>query len=173
MYLAQFMLIFLPTPPNTQHPPSAVFIFAFIALGTFRCVALYQNYHAPMDVYMQLHSLYREKPPLPRHQPVRLCAGKEWYRYPSSFFLPTDQWEFRFVRSEFRAQLPNIYQAPPPAGSKLIPDHMNDQNLEVCIGYTSEDFNYNVNLRFKGSGGKGNPLIKSLAVSYLYKLIIC
>ena len=112
-------------------PSLPVFIFAFIGFGTSRCVALYQNYHAPMDVYMQLHSLYRDTPPVPAKQTIRLCAGKEWYRYPSSFFLPTDQWEFRFIQSEFRAQLPNLYQAPPPSGSKLIPDFMNDQNLEV------------------------------------------
>lgn len=114
-----------------------VFIFAFIGFGTSRCVSLYQNYHAPMDVYMQLHSLYRDTPPLPAKQTIRLCAGKEWYRYPSSFFLPTDQWEFRFVQSEFRAQLPNLYQAPPPSGSKLIPDYMNDQNLEEPSRYVN------------------------------------
>ena len=111
----------------------SVFIFAFIVLGTSRCVSLYRNYHAPMDVYMQLHSHFRESAPLPASQNVRLCAGKEWYRYPSSFFLPTTQWEYRFIRSEFKAQLPNIYQGPPPGGSKRIPDDMNDQNLEVGL----------------------------------------
>lgn len=26
--------------------------------------------------------------PLPPEYPVNLCVGKEWYRFPSSFFLP-------------------------------------------------------------------------------------
>ena len=24
-----------------------------------------------------------------------VCVGKEWYRFPSSFFLPGDNWEMR------------------------------------------------------------------------------
>ena len=26
---------------------------------------------------------------------VNVCMGKEWHRFPSSFFLPGDNWEMR------------------------------------------------------------------------------
>jgi alpha-1,2-mannosyltransferase len=25
-------------------------------------------------------------------QTINVCTGKEWYRFPSSFFLPDNQW---------------------------------------------------------------------------------
>ena len=52
------------------------------------------GYHASMDVYVELqkvannpriHSLSQDKN-------VNICVGKEWYRFPSHFFLPSDRW---------------------------------------------------------------------------------
>ena len=50
-------------------------------------------YHAPLDVYVELTRLFAENEVahLPPDQPINVCVGKEWYRYPSSFFLPEDR----------------------------------------------------------------------------------
>jgi alpha-1,2-mannosyltransferase len=41
------------------------------------------DYHAPLDVYSRLPALGRSQ-----KEPQQLvCVGKEWYRFPSSFFL--------------------------------------------------------------------------------------
>ena len=35
-----------------------------------------------------------------------VCVGKEWYRFPSSFYLPHSSFKIGFLESEFRGQLP-------------------------------------------------------------------
>ena len=54
---------------------------------------LFLGYHAPLDVYPELSNLVvpydsNTKPMFHPDKKVNLCIGREWYRYPSSFFLP-------------------------------------------------------------------------------------
>merc|ERR1719350_1032334 len=42
-------------------------------------------------------------------KPFAVCVGKEWHRYPSSFFLPNNNWDLKYIRSEFTGQLPQPY----------------------------------------------------------------
>ena len=94
------------------------------------------GYHAPLEVYPQLKAVQQDL--LPEHpSPLNLCVGKEWYRYPTSFMLPSHHWKLRFVRSEFRAQLPKPFEAPPPEGTRVIPTHFNDMNKEEQSRYVS------------------------------------
>lgn len=66
---------------------------------------------------------------------LRLCLGKEWHRYPSSFLVP-DEVEVRFVRSEFHGILPKVWEEPGVGkglfgrATGVVPAGMNDQNLE-------------------------------------------
>jgi alpha-1,2-mannosyltransferase len=48
------------------------------------------GYHGPMDAYMELGKMSAEGN-LPALSYFNICVGKEWYRYPSSFFLPNDR----------------------------------------------------------------------------------
>lgn len=67
--------------------------------------------------------------------PINVCVGKEWYRFPNSFFLPdSSQWILNFIESEFRGQLPKHYEDGPHA-TRIIPTHMNDLNLEEPSRY--------------------------------------
>lgn len=56
------------------------------------------GYHAPLDLYASIST----QPILSRVRTldeVNLCVGKEWYRVPSSFFLPDKRWvSFRIGR---------------------------------------------------------------------------
>lgn len=108
-------------------------IFALLCLS--RSLALYIGYHAPMDVYLQLNhinDLTKSGEPSQRSI-TTVCVGKEWYRYPSSFFLP-NRWELRFIRSEFRGQLPKPY-SPYSNATKITPTNMNDLNKEEKSRY--------------------------------------
>lgn len=67
--------------------------------------------------------------------PSTLCVGKEWYRFPSSFFLPQN-WELSFIESEFRGQLPKPYPSSTNA-TRIIPTDMNDANKEERSRYIS------------------------------------
>jgi len=51
------------------------------------------GYHAPLDVYPGLSNLVNPnepnvKPMFHSEKKINVCVGREWYRYPSSFFLP-------------------------------------------------------------------------------------
>ncbi|XP_030040080.2 alpha-1,2-mannosyltransferase ALG9 isoform X1 [Manduca sexta] len=83
--------------------------------GVSRIAALYTNYQAPMTI---LHDL-------PKSEGI-VCFGKEWYRSPSSFHLPSG-YEIRFVPSEFKGQLPAPYSHVHNA-TRLIHPHFNDLN---------------------------------------------
>ena len=67
---------------------------------------------------------------------TRVCVGKEWYRFPSSFFLPPSAPPLLFVKSGFGGQLPRPF-APWPQGLSEVPPHMNDANKEEPSRYSA------------------------------------
>lgn len=44
-------------------------------------------------------------------QPVHVCVGGEWHRFPSSFFLPSPAYRLAFVQSNFGGLLPTDFDA--------------------------------------------------------------
>lgn len=42
---------------------------------------------------------------------LRLCLGKEWHRFPSSWLVP-DEVETRWVQSAFDGIMPGVWEAP-------------------------------------------------------------
>ncbi|KAI6242997.1 Alg9 mannosyltransferase domain containing protein [Aphelenchoides fujianensis] len=79
------------------------------------------------------------------NNPIRLCVGKEWHRFPSSFFVPerafgrrndVRQVEIRFLASEFRGILPKHFEEGPlPDILRRVPTEMNDENREEPSRY--------------------------------------
>ncbi|EAU39236.1 conserved hypothetical protein [Aspergillus terreus NIH2624] len=99
-----------------------------INAGLLRTVGVISAYRAPLRIFEPL-----DQPDI-RHAGDSVCFGKEWYRFPSSFFLPDDM-RAKFIRSEFRGLLPGEF--PDAAhygalfeGTSQIPTGMNDRNLE-------------------------------------------
>ena len=103
----------------------ALLTYGIISLS--RTTALYQSYHAALDLYPKLHnfSIYQET----KIAKFNVCVGKEWHRFPSSFFLPQN-FTLRFIESEFRGQLPQPFDSPGINGTRAILPTFNDQNLE-------------------------------------------
>ncbi|XP_016151373.1 alpha-1,2-mannosyltransferase ALG9 [Sinocyclocheilus grahami] len=110
-------------------------VLLFGALSLSRSVALFRGYHAPLDLYPEFHRIAKDPAihTVPEGRLVNVCAGKEWYRFPSSFLLPNN-WHLQFIQSEFRGQLPKPYSMGPDA-TWMIPSDMNDQNLEELSRY--------------------------------------
>ncbi|XP_055329427.1 alpha-1,2-mannosyltransferase ALG9-like [Paramacrobiotus metropolitanus] len=100
----------------------------FVVLSLSRSFALAKFYTAPMDVYMRLQA-----EAMNHSGKANLCVGKEWHRFPSSFFLP-DKWNLQFIQSEFKGLLPKPY-SPYPHGFAAIPTEMNDENKEEPSRY--------------------------------------
>lgn len=65
---------------------------------------------------------------------INVCVGKEWYRFPSNYFIPTDAAQLSFIKSQFTGQLPKPYLSTPDATS-VIPPGFNDQNREEVDRY--------------------------------------
>jgi alpha-1,2-mannosyltransferase len=145
-------------------------LFGSAVISFLRIAALFNYYHAPMEV--AFHFEHTELPrllnatnliaPLPpirnkRYDKdrkvdlklisqfgLRLCIGKEWYRFPGSFFVP-DSVEIRFIKSEFDGLLPQPFTPSagnltfwPWDGMRVIPDGLNDLNVENTAHYVSD-----------------------------------
>jgi len=119
------------------HAARAIILVAAVALGLSRSAALCVYYGAPAHVYTRLsRELSRDGFASPGATPINLCVGREWYRFPSSFFLPSPSISLRFVRSGFGGLLPSPFSAPAPTGSRAIHPHFNDRNAEEESAYT-------------------------------------
>jgi alpha-1,2-mannosyltransferase len=96
--------------------------------GLLRTLGMVTAYNAPLKVLEPLGRLEIV------HPGDSVCFGKEWYRFPSSFFLPGGL-RAKFIRSEFRGLLPGEFLDAPNYSALLestsrIPEGMNDRNEE-------------------------------------------
>lgn len=105
----------------------SAFVLAISAVGILRTVGTVSAYSAPLQIYRALQS------PEYADIPGNVCLGKEWYRFPSSYFLPKNM-RPKFVKSAFDGLLPGDFsEAGTISGifpTWLIPPGMNDQNIE-------------------------------------------
>lgn len=107
-----------------------------ILISLSRSIALATYYRAPIDVFNQL----------PTNATGNVCIGREWYRYPSSYFL-NDNTRLKFIKSGFNGLLPGEYIEHDFSkswwfdreGIWSIPQGMNNQNLEDMSKYVAID----------------------------------
>ncbi|KAL1841327.1 hypothetical protein VTJ49DRAFT_7164 [Mycothermus thermophilus] len=104
----------------------ALGLLAAMDLGLARIYGLYTAYHAPMSLYAPLAKIGAQED--------TVCFGKDWYRFPSSFFLPRDM-HAKWVRSEFRGLLPGEFSEARTGfgfwgGTWLPTSGLNDRNEE-------------------------------------------
>ncbi|KAG0172752.1 mannosyltransferase [Apophysomyces sp. BC1034] len=94
-------------------------VFALISMS--RIFAILTRYRAPVAVF---GSLWKERAPdqlvnldyIQENYPydasmreLNLCVGKEWHRFPSNFFLPSDV-RLQFIKSDFEGMLPKHFE---------------------------------------------------------------
>jgi len=140
-------------------------------LSVSRILALVVYYHAPLDVVFTFQNvelprllnatnlLAQPKPldgrssskydadvqfdlsPLKAFGGLRLCVGKEWYRFPGHYLVP-DGVEVAFVKSDFDGMLPGHFTSGHAGGpwsrrqqTRLIPNGLNDRNEEEMSRY--------------------------------------
>lgn len=102
-----------------------------INIGLLRIVGTITSYQAPLKIYEAL------KQPELTSPDDTVCFGKDWYRFPNSFFLP-DGVHAKFIKSEFDGLLPGEFlegkeglsYLPDYPGTWKTPSGMNDLNKE-------------------------------------------
>lgn len=116
----------------------ALCMLASVDLGVFRIFGMYTAYSAPLKIYepLQVPGVGTLGSP-----GDAVCFGKDWYRFPTSYFLPNGM-KAKFIKSEFDGLLPGAF---PDATSwsdlrnktSNIPLGMNDMNIEDKSKYVS------------------------------------
>ncbi|KAK5015343.1 mannosyltransferase [Cryomyces antarcticus] len=113
---------------------TGVFVVTAVVAGLWRTLGTVTAYGAPLGVYKPL-----QEPGMTRPGDT-VCLGKEWYRFPSSYFLPNGV-RAKFVKSAFKGLLPGEFSEAKVGfgffpGSWLVPPGMNDENIEDPGKYT-------------------------------------
>ena len=154
----------LAAPLGTYSSLSLGFLAATIALlSASRVIALILHYDAPFQAYTTLaqrvtatsaNPFASSSPSANPFAAADVCVGKEWYRFPSHFFLPSASnhsvaHQLQFLPSSFTGLLPRHFPAsidiaPPSAavsplsaleaawsrvdGTRVVPPYQNDEN---------------------------------------------
>ncbi|KAI7907627.1 Alg9-like mannosyltransferase family-domain-containing protein [Cokeromyces recurvatus] len=165
---------------NALRYSSIVILVIYGLISISRVLALLTRYRAPFVVYS---SIWKEQAPdqLVNRNYIQedfmnnvdlklknVCVGKEWYRFPSQFFLPSDT-RIQFLKSNFDGQLPKefeedirvgIYEMEGQEhyyrrrvfgwyGARTAPEGFNDLNKEDPSVYVKEeDCDYLVDVDF-------------------------
>lgn len=106
-------------------------------LGISRSLAIYKGYYAPMEVLIDTNKLGLERE-ISKDININFCIGKEWHRFPSSFFFPSNNWKLQYLRSEFKGQLPQPFLNHENATS-IVQPYFNDMNREEPTRYFNLD----------------------------------
>lgn len=117
-----------------------IFLGGIALISIARSGALVAFYTAPFEIYRGV----------PENTVV--CTGREWYRYPSSYFINGN---LKFIKSGFDGLLPGEFKS-----FSAIPKGMNDQNiadsgklvsLDVC------DYVVDIDIPFNAAKGEIDP----------------
>ncbi|KAJ5096858.1 GPI mannosyltransferase [Penicillium angulare] len=115
-------------PTKLKLIASLFVVMLAVNAGMLRILGMVTAYNAPLKVLEPLQQVDVAQ------TGSSVCIGKEWYRFPSSYFLPQDM-RAKFIRSEFRGLLPGEFpESISPLGrlegASQIPSGMNDLNIE-------------------------------------------
>lgn len=89
--------------------PMALLLMLLIPYGCIsgaRIASSIHNYSAPLTLY---NHLYSKELGMNSTKDVNICVGKEWYRFGSSFFIPSKHQHLVFIKSGFDGLLPQVY----------------------------------------------------------------
>ncbi|KAI8960816.1 glycosyltransferase family 22 protein [Daldinia sp. FL1419] len=123
-----------------------------LVVGVTRIIGVCTAYSAPLKLYEPLGAGVLGQQGL-GNRADHVCYGKEWYRFPSSYFLPRDM-HAKFIRSEFRGLLPGEFHESRTgfgvwSGTWLPARGMNDRNEEDMGKYVHiESCNFLVDTQY-------------------------
>lgn len=115
----------------------AVILAPFAGISISRAFALHYNYSAPIELYQYFfyHHMTTGQPHI-HNKTIYICTAGEWYRFPSSFFLPPNT-QLGFLKSSFAGQLPQPFTEFGSREKSLTihAGNFNDKNREEMDRY--------------------------------------
>ncbi|KAK9449569.1 Alg9-like mannosyltransferase family-domain-containing protein [Limtongia smithiae] len=113
-------------------------IVVSLSYGIFRMFAYHALYFAPLEVYGTLSIVNADI--APNDVPINVCVGREWYRFPSSYFLPSNM-RLKLIKSNFDGMLPAEFEDDVPwyIGASQINEGLNNLNQEEMSFYIPLD----------------------------------
>lgn len=84
-------------------------LVAMVFFAPFRLAGMRTFYGAAERSAWALHDLVAEDLRRDPASPVLVCVGRDWYRYPSAFFLPRGNASYAFVTTKFTGALPKSF----------------------------------------------------------------
>lgn len=151
----------------------AISSILYITVSVSRILALVNTYSAPLTTATVFHELETRQP---TSEIVNVCVGREWYHFPTSFFLP-DNYRLRFVQSGFDGLLPGDFKenVSLKEAASAYPSGMNPTNtfsadkvvpFEVCDYYIDNTSPINVET--------GEPeMVKNNTVDPAWETVVC
>lgn len=111
-------------------------LIVYTLLSVSRITSNVINFTAPLRVYHHLHEHVLPNPATSvlSNSATTLCIHKEWYRFPASFFVPSNHTRVEFLKSSFGGILPKAFEQH-ENGTSIIPSAMNDKNQEEPSRY--------------------------------------
>ncbi|ORX50703.1 hypothetical protein BCR36DRAFT_412200 [Piromyces finnis] len=152
-------------------------IFAiYSVLSVSRILSLYINYSAPLKVYGYLNNPDMIKELNSYGHNVTICVGKEWYHFPTHYFMPNST-RIGFVKSKFDGLLPGYFkEGDDHIGTWVIPEGMNDLNQEEFDKYVDiEQCSYMVDLYVEENNTINEKVIEPNYISQTdkWEKIVC
>ena len=99
-----------------------------VTSGVLRIIGTVSSYSAPLKIFSPLADMTGLG-----SDTTTVCFGKDWYRFPTSFFLPNHAHP-KFIKSAFDGLLPGEFSENNSLGllpgTWMIPKGMNDRNEE-------------------------------------------
>lgn len=137
----------------------------FGSLGVWRSLGIATAYGAPLRIYQHLqYDAVTNANNFSGVLDINVCVGKEWYRFPSSYHLPSlstssKVFRLRYIQSAFHGLLPGHFiegyardWTDVFPGTWLEPKGMNDRNEEDLGKYVAiEECHFLVDSRFEGA----------------------
>ncbi|KAK9462148.1 Alg9-like mannosyltransferase family-domain-containing protein [Lipomyces oligophaga] len=150
---------------------SCFFIFTtsmIIFIGLVRILALHSFYFAPIMTYSALLQQSTASPI------SNVCVGREWYRYPSSFFLQ-DNMRLKFIQSDFDGLLPTEFEGKPwTKAASRIPVGLNNVNKEeVSFYFPVDNCDYIIDSNFTSSTSQGTFEQQYILDEQHWSLVTC
>ncbi|KAG7372265.1 Alg9-like mannosyltransferase family-domain containing protein [Nitzschia inconspicua] len=129
-----------------KNPTRTATVFSIILLGVIwgpavlisssRIAALMKYYSAPLKLYAELPAFVKD-PHDSAIGPISICTCGEWYRFPSSFYIPHKSLSFGFAPSKFGGQLPQPFTSYGSGAESAALRAFNDKNKPEPGSYTT------------------------------------